>query len=271
MPVITAGVLVGHEDTTLKWYIMLPVVIAGVVIGDGVLYAIGRFWGRRLLNLAWVQRHFVPPEKRAEIEQNFATRGIMVLLGARLLPGIRTPDLHHGRRAARAVRPLPARRRDLRHPEGERALLALVHAHRSGAGIFNRINAYEPLVVGHLLPAIAGALLYKYVFARHVSTGEPPHVPKIIAKPAGAIGHAVESAVEKVTGRHQLADGNGEKTESGNGEAGLTEMTPSSTTASGTAPPAGCTTSRAFRPSADGASRHTSPFRTRTGPVPPAR
>ena len=91
LPVITAGVLVGHEDTTLLWYIMLPVVMAGVVIGDGVLYAIGRLYGRRLLNLAWVQRHFVPPDKRAEIERNFAARGIMVLLGARLLPGIRTP------------------------------------------------------------------------------------------------------------------------------------------------------------------------------------
>ena len=51
LPVITAGILVGHEDTTLKWYIMLPVVMAGVVIGDGILYSIGRVYGRRLLNL----------------------------------------------------------------------------------------------------------------------------------------------------------------------------------------------------------------------------
>jgi len=37
LPVITAGVMVGHEDTILRWYIMLPVVIAGVVLGDGLL------------------------------------------------------------------------------------------------------------------------------------------------------------------------------------------------------------------------------------------
>ena len=84
-------ILVGHEDTTLRWWIMLPVCILGVVIGDGVLYGIGRLWGQRLLNLGWVKRNVVTPEKRAEIEKNLHDRGIAVLLGARLLPGIRTP------------------------------------------------------------------------------------------------------------------------------------------------------------------------------------
>jgi membrane protein DedA with SNARE-associated domain len=238
LPVISAGVLVGHADTTLLWYIMLPVVMAGVVIGDGVLYAIGRLYGRRLLNLAWVQRHFVPPDKRAEIERNFAARGIMVLLGARLLPGIRTPIF-----IMAGV---------LRVPFGRFMLADAIYAvpmvnvlfwlsymlTDQVLAIFNQINAYRPLVISHLLAGVVGALLYKYVFARHVSTGDPPHVPKIISKPAGAIGHAVESAVEKVTGRHQLADG--EQPESGNGEAEMPELAPSSTTANGSAaPPAG--------------------------------
>src|ERR1700722_4612992 len=81
LPVITAGILVGHENTNLRWYIMLPVVIAGVVVGDGVLYGIGRLWGSKLLKLGWVQRKILPPEKRITIEENFANRGIMVLLG----------------------------------------------------------------------------------------------------------------------------------------------------------------------------------------------
>jgi hypothetical protein len=70
---------------------MLPVVIAGVVLGDGLLYGMGRLWGTWLLSRQWVQRRLVSPEKRAEIEKNFHDRGIAVLLGARLLPGIRTP------------------------------------------------------------------------------------------------------------------------------------------------------------------------------------
>ena len=72
--------------------------------------------------------------------------------------------------------------------------------------LVSKIDEYKTLFISHMLAAIGGALLYKYVFARHVSTGEPPHVPEIIAKPAGAIGHAIESAIESavetVTGRH---------------------------------------------------------------------
>jgi hypothetical protein len=68
--------------------------------------------------------------------------------------------------------------------------------------IFNKINEYRPLVVVAVLSAIAGALIQKYILSRPVSTGEPPHVPNIIAKPAVAVGHAVERVVERMTGRH---------------------------------------------------------------------
>jgi membrane protein DedA with SNARE-associated domain len=206
LPVITAGVLVGHEDTTLQWYIMLPVVMAGVVIGDGILYAIGRLWGRRLLQLQWVQRKWVPPEKRAEIEKNFADRGIMVLLGARLLPGIRTPIF-----IMAGV---------LRVPFGRFLFADAIYAipmvnvlfwisymlTDQVLVIFNKINEYRPLVVVAILSGVAGALIQKYILGRHVSTGEPPHMPAIISKPAGAVAHAIESAVEKVTGRHHYPE-----------------------------------------------------------------
>jgi membrane protein DedA with SNARE-associated domain len=206
LPVITAGVLVGHEDTTLEWYIMLPIVMAGVVIGDGILYAIGRLWGRRLLQLQWVQRKWVPPEKRAEIERNFAARGIMVLLGARLLPGIRTPIF-----IMAGV---------LKVPLGRFLLADAIYAipmvnvlfwisymlTDQVLVIFNKINEYRPLVVVAILSGVAGALIQKYILSRPVSTGEPPHVPKYISKPAGAVAHAIETAVEKVTGRHHHAD-----------------------------------------------------------------
>jgi membrane protein DedA with SNARE-associated domain len=238
LPVITAGILVGHEDTKLVWYIMLPVVIAGVVIGDGILYAIGRLWGRRLLELQWVQRKWVPAEKRAEIEKNFAARGIMVLLGARLLPGIRTPIF-----IMAGV---------LRVPLGRFLLADGIYAipmvnvlfwlsymlTDQVLEIFNKINAYRPLVVVAILSGIAGALVQKYILSRPVSTGEPPHVPTIIAKPAGAVAHVFESAVEKVTGRHHHEkaedgehhpEGGGEKAESRDGHAAPAEVKPAPT------------------------------------------
>ncbi|MDY3555345.1 DedA family protein [Gemmata sp. JC717] len=202
LPVITAGIMVGHGDPPLRWYIMLPVLMAGVVIGDGSLYAVGRIWGRRLLQVGWVQRRIVTPEKREQIEKNFHDRGIMILLGARLLPGIRGPIF-----VMAGV---------LRVPVGRFMLADVIYAiplvnimfwlsyflTDQVLYIFNKINEYKPLVVVAILSGVAGALIQKYVLSRHISTGEAPHVPDIIAKPAVAAAHAVEKVVDTVTGRH---------------------------------------------------------------------
>ena len=205
LPVLTAGIMVGHEDTTLRWYYMLPVVIAGVVIGDGVLYGAGRIWGRHVLDIGFVRR-LIPLENQEKIEKNFAEHGIWVLLGARMLPGIRTPVF-----IMAGV---------LRVPMGRFLMADAIYAiplvnllfwlsyflTDQVLEIFKKVNEYRLPIISHLLAGCVGALLYKYVFARHVSTGEPPHMPAIISKPAVAVGHAVEKAVEKavetVTGRH---------------------------------------------------------------------
>src|SRR4051812_38693541 len=206
LPVITAGIMVGHDETALRWYYMLLVVMAGVVIGDGVLYGVGRIWGRRLLNIGFVRRNFVPPDKQEQIEKNFGERGIWVLLGARLLPGIRAPvfimagvlKVPLGRfLLADAIYAIPL----------VNVLFWLAYFLTDQVlVIFNRINEYRPLVVVAVLSGVVGALIQKYVLSRPVSTGEPPHVPSVIAKPAVAVGHAVEKVVEKavetVTGRH---------------------------------------------------------------------
>jgi membrane protein DedA with SNARE-associated domain len=217
LPVLTAGIMVGHEDTTLYWYFMLPVVIAGVVIGDGVLYGIGRIWGHKLLDLKWIQRKFLSPKKRIEIEKNFADRGIMVLLGARMLPGIRSPIFIMAGM--------------LRVPLGRFLLADGIYAiplvnllfwlaymlTDQVLVVFNLIQKvqeeYRPLVIVAVLSAIVGALVYKYLVSRSVSTGDPPHVPQIIYVPAEVLGHVIESAVDKVKGRHQT-----EKAEESRGE-----------------------------------------------------
>lgn len=206
LPVIVAGIMVGHEETNLKWYVMLPVVIVGVVLGDGVLYGAGRLWGDRLMRLGWVQRNLVPPEKRAEIEKNFHDRGIAVLLGARLLPGIRTPIF-----IMAGVLRVPLARfllaDGLYAIPGVNLLFWLSYALTDQVmEVFKQVEKYRPLVMVAILSAVAGALLQKYVFGRKVSTGEPPHVPPVIAVPAGAVVHAVEMAVEKVTHRGERAE-----------------------------------------------------------------
>jgi|YNPMSStandDraft_1061717.scaffolds.fasta_scaffold02664_2 membrane protein DedA with SNARE-associated domain len=205
LPVITAGILVGHGDTNLRWYIMLPVVIAGVVTADGLLYGVGRLWGRRLLEIGWVQRRLLPPEKREQIERNFAARGILVLLGARLLPGIRTPIfLMAGVLRVPLIRFLIA--------DGIYAIplvnllfwLSYVLTDQVLV-VFRQIQKvqeeYRPLVIVAVLSGIAGVLIHKYLFSRRVVVGDPAEVPTLIARPAEVITQALESAVEKVTRR----------------------------------------------------------------------
>src|SRR5262245_7492932 len=95
VPVATAGVYIGHAsqdpDSRVRWWIMLPVCILGVVAGDGILYSIGRLWGPRLVQYRWLRKKLLPPDRLAEIEGNFHKYGVKILLYARLLPGIRAP------------------------------------------------------------------------------------------------------------------------------------------------------------------------------------
>src|SRR5438445_106226 len=91
LPIVGAGIWVGQnaEAGPLKWLI-LPVCIAGVVISDGLLYGVGRYFGPKLLEWRVVKR-VLPPQKREQIESNFHKYGVLTLLFARFLPAIRSP------------------------------------------------------------------------------------------------------------------------------------------------------------------------------------
>jgi membrane protein DedA with SNARE-associated domain len=89
LPVVIGGGMAGHD--VVYWWLMLPVCIVGVIVGDGFLYAIGRYWGPRLVEYPWIKKHLLPPERLQRIEHNFHEYGIKILLFARLTPGIRAP------------------------------------------------------------------------------------------------------------------------------------------------------------------------------------
>jgi hypothetical protein len=125
-----------------------------------------------------------------------------VLLGARLLPGIRTPIF-----IMAGVLRVPFTRfllaDGLYAIPGVNLLFWLAYMLTDQVlEIFKVINAYKPLVIVSVLSAVAGAMFQKYVLNRHVSTGKAPEVPKIISKPAEVVVHAVGAAVEAVTHRH---------------------------------------------------------------------
>src|SRR5262249_42723503 len=89
LPVVIGGLLVGTGQA--YWWIMLPVCIVGVIIGDSFLYLIGRFWGAKLLERPFFRKRLLPPERVEKISHNFKEYGIKILLFARLTPGIRAP------------------------------------------------------------------------------------------------------------------------------------------------------------------------------------
>lgn len=200
LPVLTAGVLCGHADTTLQWMIMLPVCIVGVVVGDGIIYTIGRVWGPRLLDNAWVQRKLVPPEKRAKIEKNFHDRGVLILLTARLTPGIRTPIfLMAGILRVPLARFLLAD--GLYAIPGVTTLFFLAYFLTDQVlEVFHRIDQYKPLLVVGVLSAVAGVIAYRFFTTRSVTTGahsEVPYLNRPMEKVTEVATHAVEVTVEK--------------------------------------------------------------------------
>jgi membrane protein DedA with SNARE-associated domain len=216
LPVLFSGVLVGHGDTLapgmtelppdrLRWWIMLPVVIAAVVVGDGLLYGVGRLWGPRLLSNPWVQRKILSPEKRAVIEKNFQERGVMILLTARLTPGIRTPIfLMAGVLRVSFTRFLLAD--GLYAIPGVMVMFWLAYFLTDQVlDVFHRIEQYKQLVVVGVLSAAAGVILYKLFVDRRVTTGEKKDVPMIVKpveKVTEVVEHAVEKAYDKVVHRH---------------------------------------------------------------------
>ena len=89
LPIVVGGALAGGG--TVFWWLMLPVCLFAVVMGDAVLYTLGRLWGPRLQKVGWIRRRVLPPDRLERIERNFHRHGIKILLFARLTPGFRGP------------------------------------------------------------------------------------------------------------------------------------------------------------------------------------
>lgn len=206
LPVLFSGVLIGHADTPgpdglldpnrLRWWVMIPVVIVAIVTGDGLLYAVGRRWGHKLFENGWVKRRILTPETRAVIEKNFQDRGVMVLLTARLTPGIRTPIfLMAGHYRVSFAKFLLAD--GLYAVPGVMVMFWLSYFLTDQVlEVFHKIEHYKQLVVFGILSAAVGAILYKLLAERKTATGSPKEVP-MLAKPVEKVTEAVEHVVEK--------------------------------------------------------------------------
>lgn len=188
VPVVGGGFAAGHAANQPVpqhpyWYIMLPVCIIGVVTSDFILYSIGRFGGQRLLDKPWIKNHFVKPEKRQQIEDNFHKYGVKILLGARFLPGIRAPIF-----VMAGVLRLPLARFFLADGiyavPGVSILFGLSYWYTdSFITLFEHIQ-HNVRIVQHLfvvlaLSAVGGYFIYAYK-RRSVATGDPHELPALV-------------------------------------------------------------------------------------------
>jgi membrane protein DedA with SNARE-associated domain len=231
IPVVTAGAMVGHDTHDLaayeqgattdlagavgggpaaywsddqfpgpsgvtRWWIMLPLCIFGAVLSDTIIFTAGRLWGRRLLKSGWVQRHLLPPEKAAKIEANFHKHGILILLGARFTPGVRSPVF-----LMAGVLKMPFQRFLLADAlyaiPGINLLfwLAYVFTDQFVAAV-HAVERHRPMAIAAVVAAVGGIILYKLLTTRTITEGNLEEIPTVM-KPVGAVTAAVEKGVEK--------------------------------------------------------------------------
>jgi membrane protein DedA with SNARE-associated domain len=87
--VVVAGVFAsqGKLDSTAA----LLCCIGGAIVGDLVVYGIGRHFGQSVVRKHRFWAHFVSPETEARMERLIGRHGVKVLFVSRFLVGVRTP------------------------------------------------------------------------------------------------------------------------------------------------------------------------------------
>ena len=85
---VAGGVIagLGHADV----HTMFAVGMAGVLVGDGTMFGLGRLYGPRIVKLPGFRR-VLTPERFAKAQDAFHKYGKWVMFVARFLPGLRTP------------------------------------------------------------------------------------------------------------------------------------------------------------------------------------
>lgn len=85
---VSGGVISGLGYTNVHW--MLVVSMVGVLVGDSIMYWLGRIYGEKILKFPLI-RSIVTPERLVAVQQRFEKNGNMLLFFARFLPGLRAP------------------------------------------------------------------------------------------------------------------------------------------------------------------------------------
>lgn len=175
-----------YPPLKVRWWLMLPICILGVVISDGFLYGIGRLGGERVLEFSWIKR-FLPRDRLLEIERNFHERGVLILLFARVLPGIRAPIF-----ITAGIMKLSLRRFLLADGiyaiPGVSLLFFLAYWFTDHfVALVHRVDSVRPILVVAVIAAVGGYMLFHFL-NRPMSTGDPKELPLIGDQVAARLG-----------------------------------------------------------------------------------
>ncbi|MDO7682236.1 MAG: DedA family protein [Pirellulales bacterium] len=89
VPIVAAGV--ASRAGALDWWWALPACLIGALLGDSLMYAIGRFFGARFLREHRLLSGFLTEEREKKIELLIQQHGIKAFFAARFLVGLRSP------------------------------------------------------------------------------------------------------------------------------------------------------------------------------------
>lgn len=200
LPIVLGGALAGGfagdgRSITIHWWIMLPVCIVGVVIGDSFLYWIGRLWGVKLVERPFVKKHLLPPEKFAIIAENFHKYGIKILLFARMTPGIRAPIF-----LTAGITRLPVSHfllaDGLYAIPGVSLLFALGYFFTDNMVEIitgDQLKMVKNIIIMVVVVAVTGYFMYRFL-RKPVVTGSPAEVPAIVEP----MSHTLDSVTGKL-------------------------------------------------------------------------
>lgn len=88
IPLVMGGVLVHRGQATL--WTMILVGYLGIIIGDSIMFQLGRRFGSKVGTAPGFFSRIVTPQKRARVEGLFKKHGEKIVMLARFLPGVRT-------------------------------------------------------------------------------------------------------------------------------------------------------------------------------------
>lgn len=83
-----AGVTCFYGEANV--WLMISICLAGVLVGDGIMFTLGFVYGKRITKLPGFQK-VLPPHRLEKVKRRLRKDGNKVIFAARFMPGLRSP------------------------------------------------------------------------------------------------------------------------------------------------------------------------------------